>query len=295
MIVTLLGVRGSRPVAMMDTLRYGGNTTSFKIEIHDMPPIFIDGGTGLYEDGIKLVSEGKTKKIYFFITHTHWDHILALPYFRPLYEKDYNVAFHAPISRNQPFVKLMKGQHNPMAFPVPYSHLKAEQTFIDTKPGDAFEIEKAKVSCHQLNHPGTTLGWRFEADDRIVAIVTDTAPIKGNYLGEGMAESAVNDPGKFEKEWTEDLIRFMSDADLVIYDTHFTDEGIKGKEHWGHSTPSMAIANCCAANAKRLILHHHAPEDTDHLVDKKVEQAQEANKNPNLQVEAGMEGMKIWL
>ncbi|RJO69668.1 MAG: MBL fold metallo-hydrolase [Myxococcales bacterium] len=295
MIVTLLGVRGSRPVSRMDMLRYGGNTTSFKIEVQGVPPIYIDGGTGLYEEGVRLLSRGVPSKLCIFITHTHWDHMLSFPFFAPMYEEACEVSFYAPISRNQRFETLIKGQYNPRAFPVPYDQLKARQTFIDARPGDRFTIGRVTAACFQLNHPGTTIGWRMEADDQSVVVVTDNAPIEDNRLGEGMEEAYRADPEGFERKWTEGLIRFMADADLVIYDTHFTDESIKGKRHWGHSTPTMAIEHAKRARAKRLLLHHHAPEDTDEAVEHKAAEAWRLAKDTELDVQPASEGMTIWL
>ncbi len=295
MIVTLLGVRGSRPISMMNTLRYGGNTTCFKIEVHNTPPIFIDGGTGLYDEGVRMMEENSPKNIHFLITHTHWDHLLSFPYFGPLYEKGRKIFFYAPVSQNRHFMDLIQGQHNPRAFPVPYDALEASQEFIDTKPGDSFNIKKVKIRSYQLNHPGTTLGWRLETNNASVAIITDNAPIEDNYLGEGMQEIADKDPRKFEQDFNDGLVEFIKDTDLVIFDTHFDEHNIENRRHWGHSTPSMAIEFCLKANAKRLILHHHAPEDTDEETEQKAEKARALVQDSDLQVEAGSEGMKIWL
>lgn len=295
MIVTLLGVRGSRPISVMEMLRYGGNTTSFKVELHGMPPIYIDGGTGLYDEGVRMMVDGVPEKIYFMITHTHWDHILSFPYFGPLYEKGCHVIFHAPFSKKHNFENLIRGQHFPLAFPVPFDALQAKQSFVDVYPGDSFELDRAKVSTMQLNHPGTTLGWRVEGDQRTMVVLTDNAPIGDNFLGEGMAEAAAADPKAFEADFNARLVEFLRDADLVIFDTHFDEENIVNRRHWGHSTPAMAIDFCIKAGVRRLILHHHAPEDSDKAIESKAERAWQEVKENNLQVEAGSEGMKIWL
>jgi phosphoribosyl 1,2-cyclic phosphodiesterase len=280
---------------MVDMLRYGGNTTSFKVEIHNVPPIYIDGGTGLYEEGIRLFSEGIPEKIYVLMTHTHWDHILSFPYFKPLYEPSCHVEFYASVNQNRPFIELIQGQHNPRAFPVPFSQLKARQTFVNVASGDRYDLSGATIEALQLNHPGMTLGWRINGDGRSVAIITDNAPIKGNYLGEGMAGQAQAAPELFEQQFEEGLIAFIKDADLVIYDTHFSEETIRNRRHWGHSTPEMAIDHCKRAGVRRLILHHHAPEDNDQAIDAKAEKAWKAVAGSDLQVEPGTEDMRIWL
>ena len=87
-----------------------------------------------------------------------------------------------------------------------------------------------------------------------------------------------------EKRYYQGLIEFSRDADLVLYDTHFNEETIKGKESWGHSTEVMAVNVALECGAQKLILGHHAPEDNDHAILKKLENARRLSKSHSLEV-----------
>ncbi len=78
--VSMRGVRGSRPRHRPEAYHFGGNSTS--LEFHTDPSIciFVDGGSGLIQRGQEISRAQKSpKQFHFLMTHTHWDHILALP------------------------------------------------------------------------------------------------------------------------------------------------------------------------------------------------------------------------
>jgi len=276
-------------------MRYGGNTTSFRIDIDGLSPIFVDGGTGLYEEGIRLAAQPDPFKLNMLVTHTHWDHILSYPLFEPFYRSDCEVTFFAPVSEKTDFPRLIQGQYHDRTFPRSFDEITARIEYRSFAGGEKFDLDGVSVSTFQLNHPGITLGWRVEHNERAVCVITDNAPIEKNYLGQGMREKAAADPEGFEKNFNDSLIDFILGADLVIYDTHFNEESIKNRRHWGHSTPRSATAFALEAGVKHLLLHHHAPEDADFEVEKKLEEARSMVGDQNLVVEAAAEGMVLWL
>src|SRR5258706_12362564 len=88
MRVTFYGVRGSVPAPGPHTARYGGNTSCVEVQLSDGSTLVIDTGTGMRELGNVLLKAGRSTPVHLFLSHTHWDPVLGLPFFAPLYRKD---------------------------------------------------------------------------------------------------------------------------------------------------------------------------------------------------------------
>ena len=85
------GVRGSYPVPDKKVIKYGGNTASILIEA-DNESIILDAGTGIINIGKYLLTVNpQRKKINLFLTHLHNDHIQGLPFFDPVFDKEYEI------------------------------------------------------------------------------------------------------------------------------------------------------------------------------------------------------------
>src|SRR5262245_12957656 len=110
MRVTFHGVRGSVPTPGASTVRYGGNTVCVEVRLADGTLIILDAGTGIRELGKKLMADDHAAPIHLLITHGHWDHIIGLPFFAPLYRKQTRVVLHpfTPAARER--------SHNPIVF-----------------------------------------------------------------------------------------------------------------------------------------------------------------------------------
>jgi len=267
----LLGVRGSRPSHRRDLLVHGGNSTALEIVVNDDFYLFIDGGSGLVHRGIELGETSKHEKFHILITHTHWDHILGLPFFEPMYHPKNQVNFYASNTSRATFYDLFFGLQRAQNLPVPSSQFKAKLKFETIKPDQCFLVEnKVRVETFQLNHQGVTLAFKITNTNDSVVIITDNAPmIPGNWIGEGMQELAEANPSAFMADFEQRLVTFLTGVHTVVFDSHFTEKNLK--PDWGHTTAERALEFCIKAGNKRLILFHHAPEDSDTQVDAKVQ------------------------
>lgn len=290
----LLGTRGSRPILDQNFIKFGGNTTAYKIWADGMFPIYVDGGSGLFREGARLNED--VHDFTFLLTHSHWDHILAFPFFHPFYFENTHARFWGNASFKATFEELFKHQFQTDAFPINYSELPAKIDFRTVWGGEILTIAPFEqqsnltstsdpaavytVSTYQLNHPGIDLGYKIERNGKSIVILTDIAPIEDNHLGYNMLHFSKHD----EKRYYQGLIDFCQDVDLLLHDTHFNEENIKGRENWGHSTEVMAVTLALRSRAKKLILGHHAPEDNDRTILKKLESARRLADPHSLEV-----------
>jgi len=82
------------------------------------------------------------------------------------------------------------------------------------------------------------------------------------------------------------------DADLLIYDSQYTVEQLRGdRKGWGHSGWEEGVRVCQDARVKEFVLFHHDPDRNDEAVDQLLATAR--SRFPNSR--AASEGMEITL
>lgn len=297
MLVTFWGVRGSFPIARRDNIYYGGNSTCIQIQATGEDPLIIDGGSGLRVLGNLLlagacgIGRGQGN---FLVGHTHWDHVMGFPFFGPLYQKGNRFTFYSAGQAEADFQGILEGQQEELYFPVPFDELRADMIFVRINPREKFKLGNFSIESVQLNHPGITLGYRIEHEDAVVVVFTDTARIHKVLLGHGMKESATQiGVDNFIKQYSKQLVDIAQDADLLIHDSHFLDEEIIGKEHWGHSTAGDALQLALSASVSRLMLFHHAPEHNDATIDHKLALVRRQAEGQPILISAAREGMAV--
>lgn len=240
------GVRGSIACPSPEHVRYGGNTSSLEI-MAGGHVVLLDAGTGIRLLGHSLLERGITKGSL-LLTHSHWDHINGFPFFAPGFKQGHDYKVMAGHLESGSIRDVLAGQMTQPTFPVPLEAMKANLEFSDFKAGDSFELAPGvRVRTAPLNHPNNATGYRIEHAGRSICYVTDTEHI----------------PGKPDQN----VLGLIEGADVVVYDSTYTDEEFETKVGWGHSTWQEAVRLCNAANVKKLCLFHHDPEHTDDIMD----------------------------
>ena len=281
-VLTFWGTRGSIPTPGPDTARYGGNTACISIDGTGDRLVILDAGSGLRPLGHELMKQrNRSLTADILLTHTHWDHIQGLPFFKPLSSRGTSVSIYGAAQEGVPLKEILGRQMDPMVFPVPLNALAADLTVVEISEGE-FEIDDFRICAFRLRHPGTTLGYRLvpTAGGRQVAYVTD------NELGAG---------GSYEvpPDWRERLVEFVAGADTLIHDAMYPEQIIQARAGWGHSTPRQAVDLAREARCRRLILFHHEPEHSDDALDRLLADTRQyaVGVAPRLEIEAAAEGM----
>ncbi len=284
--LTFWGTRGSIPTPGSHTARYGGNTPCVSITGPNNRLVILDAGSGLRALGHDLLRRnGSRVAADLLLSHTHWDHIQGIPFFKPLSSRGNAVCIYGAAQDDVPLADILRRQMDPMVFPIPLQALAASLTITEVTEG-AFEIDDFDVGAFRLRHPGTTLGFRLvpRGGGREIAYVTD------NELGPGGVYPLAED-------WRTRLVTFLEGTDTLIHDAMYSEKIIEARAGWGHSTPRQAVDLAAEARCRRLILFHHEPEHDDDAMDALLAEtrAYAGRVAPGLTVDAAMEGMRLSL
>src|SRR5215468_5503394 len=125
MQVRFFGTRGSIATPGPRTLRYGGNTSCVALRSGAGTLVVLDMGTGAAVLGRELMAGGKPLRGHVLISHTHWDHIQGIPFFRPLFEAGHEWDIYAPRGFGQTLRDTLAGQMQYTYFPVGIEQLGA--------------------------------------------------------------------------------------------------------------------------------------------------------------------------
>lgn len=246
-LVRFWGVRGSISVPGPEFSRYGGNTSCIEMRCGKHMLLF-DAGSGLGLAGRAFRASGVTDFELFF-THCHYDHIIGLPAFKPIYDRSVKVRLWSGHLAGRMTTRQMVDEFmRPPWFPAKLDICKASIDCRDFVSGDVLRPrEGVVVRTGSLNHPGGCIGYRVEWGGRIVAVITDTE----------------HEPGKLDQA----VLDLIEDADLVIYDCTYTEDEMEDRRGNGHSTWQQGVKLCEAAGARGLGLFHHDPTRTDEQLD----------------------------
>lgn len=254
MRITFWGVRGSIACPAKTHLRYGGNTPCVELDVAGQHVIF-DAGTGIRMLGRSFLKR-ELRKGTLLLSHTHWDHIQGFPFFAPAFDpsREFRIlAGHLPPSTGG-IRTVLAGQMAEPNFPVPLEIMRGSLAFEDFKAGDTFNLFPGVVArTTSLNHPNGATGYRIEHDGASICYVTDT-------------EHAIDAPDQA-------ILGLIEGADLLIYDSTYSDDEFPSKIGWGHSTWQEAVRLAQAGHVRRLAIFHHEPDHDDRYMGRVEQEA----------------------
>lgn len=271
MRVRIWGCRGSIAAPGQDTVRYGGNTSCIEVTLQDGTTIVLDAGTGARPLGVAL-AEDLPPRIDLLLTHLHVDHIEGLSMFQPIWRPDTDLHIWGPASPVASLDERIATYFSPPLFPVHLSEVPATTAFHDAPDGE-WNVGGARVRSLPILHPGATVGYRIEADGKVLTFLTDHEPALGTDL-----EAAPT-------EWISGS-ELAFGADLLIHDCQYTPEEYRGKVGWGHSSTEQVAVFAERSKADRLVLFHHDPMHTDDHVEEMRERVLER---------WGAEADRVWI
>lgn len=222
----------------------GGNSSCVQMDVNGEHLVF-DGGSGIRELGLEWMNceFGKGQgKGHIFFSHTHWDHIMGIPFFTPLYIKGNHFTIH---SAHENIAERLNQQQHPDFFPVPFNAFSAEIEFNDLDGKSEVDINSARVTWLEMYHPGKSFAFRVDYKGKSVVYATDA---EYKRLGEEDLKPAIN---------------FFRDADVLIFDAQYTfSEGLE-KEDWGHSSTFIGVDLAVESGVKKICFYHHEPNYSD--------------------------------
>ena len=279
MKVTVWGCRGSLPTPGRESVRYGGNTTCVEVRLQDGTLIVIDAGSGIRLLGDRVLKEKGPKELYLLLTHSHWDHLLGFPFFKPAYIPDFKIKVRGGHNATKCLREYLAHQMEPPYFPVDFDLLNAQFDFSNGSP-DKKKIGSAEVFPIPLNHPNGGFGYKIVEEGRSFVFLTDN-------------ELFFEHKGGLKRS---QYVEWSAGAQLLFHDAQYTKKEYESlTTGWGHTTFIQAAQLAIDAGVERFGLFHHDPSHDDDTLDGFVEACrQHISKNGSeVKCFGVQEGMEI--
>jgi phosphoribosyl 1,2-cyclic phosphodiesterase len=225
---------------------FGGNTPCIEVvSSSGNTRLFVDGGSGIRLAGYDLLSGpcGKGKgEVHILFTHFHWDHLIGLPFFTPIFIPGNQIHVYA-VQPDLPDV--FKTVFKKPYFPLNLEQLGAKIHYHQIEPRKPMKIGEIQFTPYQLDHPDPCWGYKFEADGKTMAYCVDT---------EGTRVS--------REELGLDLPLYQG-LDLMVFDAQYTLMEAIEKVNWGHAAAALGIDIALREGVKKVLFMHHDPASSD--------------------------------
>ncbi len=226
---------------------YGGNTPCIEIRSAQQQ-IIIDGGSGIRPLGYDLLKGpcGKgTGEVHIFFTHFHWDHLIGLPFFTPIFIPGNNIHVYG-VQEDLP--QVFQTVFQKPYFPVPLKDLGSKIHYHKLEPRKPFVLKDIEITPYQLDHPDPCWGFKVKSGQRTYSHCVDTECTRVSREDLGA-----------------DLPLYQG-VDFMVFDAQYTLMETIEKVNWGHAAASLGLDIAMREGIKRVLFMHHDPASTNDKV-----------------------------
>ena len=230
------GCRGSIPISTPETNIYGGNTSCYELIFNDFQLIF-DTGTGF-----RHVNFDDLKKTIIFYSHWHHDHIQGLAFNSGLFNTEKKIYITSALNDSNESKKIIQSYFSGFYFPIQLTKILTNLKFVELYDLQKNFAEDFKIEFLKLNHPGGSVGYSIKNKNKKITILLDNGYNKEQFL---------------------DLKKFAINSNWIVWDGMFTNDELKNKAFWGHSTIEQGIEFFHNSGIENMLITHHDPSRTD--------------------------------
>ena len=242
-ICKIWGARGGLPASGNSFVNTGGATSCIEIQ-HKNRSFIFDAGSGIANLGLALIKNKKITHIDLFIGHYHYDHIIGLPFFLPLFDDKKKIVLHLPNLDGREGFEALKKLISPPLFPINLEVISKNILFKSFKPNDTIKINNnIMIETTMLEHPGGNTGYKLSINKSKICYISDTENLNSTT---------------FYK-----MIEFIRNSKICFIDSSYNSLEIKNKKGWGHlSTEDVKIIAESLSDTD-IYLYHHDTLKTD--------------------------------
>jgi phosphoribosyl 1,2-cyclic phosphodiesterase len=184
-------------------------------------------------------------EVHILFTHFHWDHLVGLPFFSPIFIPGNRIHVHAvqPELRDV-FQTLFKKPY----FPVSLENLGANIEYHRLEPRKSVKFGDLSVTPYALDHPDPCWGYRFERNGKVFSHCVDT-------------EST-----RVTREQLGPDLPLYQGVDLMIFDAQYTLLETVEKVNWGHAAASLGLDIAMREGVRKVVFMHHDPASSDEKI-----------------------------